>query len=135
MEKVTLEHDISVFYVKAHSFPDVILEVHTRLHSLIPDSNTRQTYGISHPENGAIVYKAGFEEKFTGEVAAHNCETMVLNKGEYYSIMLRDFMNSPNSVKNALTTLLALPGFNRQVYCVERYLNEKDVECMIRVAD
>ncbi len=135
MENVTLENDVTVFYLTAASFPDGIQNVHARLHSLIADSKERMTFGISRPENGKIIYRVGFEEKYTGEGAVFDCATLVLKKGTYSCIRVIDFMKDPVSIKNAFTTLLSQPNFDREGYCVEWYLNDRDVDCMLRMAD
>jgi hypothetical protein len=135
MENVTIENDINVFYLTASSFPDGIQEVHARLHSLVEDSSERTTFGISRPENGTIIYRVGFEEKYAGDGAIYDCATFVLKKGTYSCISVMDFMKDPASIKNAFTTLLSQLNLDGEGYCVERYKNERDVDCMIRMAD
>lgn len=135
MENVTIENDITVFYITADSFPDGIQDVHARLHSLVADGRERTTFGISRPENGTIIYRVGFEEKYDSEGALFDCATLVLKKGTYSCIRVMDFMKDPVSIKNAFTTLLSQPNLDKEGYCVERYINDRDVDCMIRMAD
>ena len=132
METFTLDKAIKVFYVTAKSFPDGILEAHQKLHALIPPSKERKYFGISSPgKDGVIVYKAAAEEMTRGEAEKYGCEAFVIKKGEYVSETVKDFMNDFQSVGTTFKKLLAEPQIDPQGYCLEWYLNEKDVRCMV----
>jgi hypothetical protein len=134
METITLDKDIRVFYVTAKSFPDGIMEAHKALHSLVPFSKERKYFGISRPENGGkIVYKAATEEINPHEAEKLNCETLVLKKGKYIALDIQDYMKDIKSIERAFEKLLSHPDIDPQGYCVEWYLNEKDVRCMVRL--
>ena len=136
METTILENNIKVFYVTATSFPDGIKEAHEKLHSLIPFSKERKYFGVSRPENNSdIVYRAAAEEMKEGEAEKLNCKTLVLKKGKYISFTVNDYMQDLSSIERAFKQLLSHPGLDPQGYCVEWYLNEKDVKCMIRLKD
>jgi len=133
MEKIKFDKDINVFYVNAKSFPEGIMEAHQKLHSLITFSKDRKYFGVSRPEQGGgIVYRAAAEELESGEAEKLHLETIVLKKGEYVSITIKDYANDIMSIDRAFKELLALPDLDPQGYCVEWYYNEKDVKCMIR---
>ena len=134
METINLENDIKVFFVTADSFPEGIMEAHKKLHTLIPISESRKHFGISRPENGVIVYKAAAEEINPGEAEELNCNSLVLKKGQYICITVNDFMKDIPAIGNAFHELLKNPGIDPEGYCVEWYLNDKDVKCMIRLA-
>ncbi|MBO9703365.1 MAG: transcriptional regulator [Sporocytophaga sp.] len=134
MEKIKFDKDIKVFYVNAKSFPEGIQEAHQKLHSLITFSKDRKYFGVSRPEQGGeIVYRAAAEELESGEAEKLHLETLVLKKGEYVSITIKDFAKDIMSIDRAFKELLALPDLDPQGYCVEWYYNEKDVNCMIRL--
>ena len=133
METITIDNDIKVFYITATSFPDGIKGAHEKLHSLIPFSTERKYLGISRPENGVIVYRAVAEEINPGEAAKLKLNTLVLKKGKYISLMINDYMKDIQSIGRAFKELLAYPGLDPQGYCVEWYLSDKDVRCMIRL--
>ena len=136
METFILENDIKVFYVTATSFPDGIKEAHEKLHSLIPFSKERRYFGVSRPENNShIVYRAAAEEMKEGEAEKLNRKTLVLKKGKYISLTVKDYMKDLSSIEQAFKQLLSYPSLDPQGYCVEWYLNEKDVKCMIRLKD
>jgi len=133
METITIDNDIKVFYITAKSFPEGIMDAHEKLHGLVAFSKERKHFGISRPENGVIIYKAAAEEINAGEAEKFNLETLVLKKGKYISLMINDYMKDIQSIDRAFKELLSYPGLDPQGYCVEWYLNGKDVRCMIRL--
>ena len=135
METIKFSKDIKVLYIPAKTFPEGILDAHKKLHSLIPFSTDRKSFGISRPENGGIAYKAGAEEISRGEAEKLNCQTMILKKGKYTSITIQDFMKDPDSIGKTFEKLLANPSIDPEGYCVEWYFNEKDVKCMVRLME
>ncbi len=132
METITTDNDIKVFYHTATSFPDGVMAVWQKLHALVPPSDGRRFFGISRPENGVIIYKAAAEELWHGEAAKYHCETLVLRKGKYYSHDIPDFMNDLPAIGTTFRQLLSQPGIDPEGYCVELYMNDKDVRCMVR---
>ncbi len=136
MKKITtLNNDIKVFYIAAKSFPDGIMDAHQRLHTLVPFSMGRKYFGISRPENGVIVYKAAAEELHEGEAEELNCNTMIIENGNYISILVTDYLKDIPLIDAAFKELLKQPELDPNGYCVEWYFNEKDVTCMIRLKD
>jgi hypothetical protein len=142
MEIQTIDHDIKVFYIQAQSFPDGIIESHKKLHEIIPFSREREYYGVSRPENGAISYKAAATELFPGEAQSLKLDTLLLRKGSYVSLTIKNYLKDLQSIDRAFKELLASPGLDPGGYCVEWYLHSdkpglarQDVECMIRLED
>jgi len=134
MKTIIFENDIKVFYVEAESFPDGIEAAHKKLHELVPFSDKRKYFGISRPENGHIVYRAAAEEVIIGEAERLNCKILVLEKGNYISVTIEDYMQHIEGIGMAFEELLSLTGIDQQGYCVEWYFNDKDVRCMLRLA-
>ena len=135
METTTLDHDIKVFYITAKSFPDGIMEAHRKLHSLVPFSQSRKYFGISRPEHGQIVYRAATEERNPGEAEKYDCDTLTLKKGNYLSTTIHDYMNDLTSIWKTFEQILSDPRIDPEGYCVEWYLSQKDVKCMVRLKD
>ncbi len=133
MEIITLDNDIKVLYVTATSFPDGIMDAFERLYALVPRGGGRRIFGISRPEKGVVTYRAAAEEMKDGEADQLGCDTMLLKKGKYAAITIPDFMEDISRVGAAFQQLIAMPGIDRDGYCVEWYLNETDVRCMVRV--
>lgn len=136
MKTISIAEDIKVMYVTATSFPDGIVEAHEKLHSKIPTISRRTFYGISRPENKTIVYRAAAEILKPDEPAAFKLETLVLKKGNYVSLLIKDYTKDIESIGGAFDTLLSHPHLDPQGYCVEWYLdNNKDVQCLIRLVN
>ncbi|HZE85516.1 MAG TPA: hypothetical protein VE035_14470 [Puia sp.] len=134
MEITTQDKDIRVFYITARSFPEGVMEAHQKLHSLVPFSTQRKYFGISRPENGVIVYKAGAEELTPGEGEKLNCETLVLKKGKYIGKTIHDYMKDIPAIGKTFQEIIASPDIDPEGYCVEWYISDKDVQCMVRLA-
>lgn len=134
METIAWKDDINVFYVVAASFPEGIMDAHNTLRAEVPVSAGRRYFGVSRPEQGTIVYKAAAEETYDGEGMERGYKTMVLRKGQYISLAVKDYAKDTKSIERAFKQLLAQPGLDPNGYCVEWYLNDKDVQCMIRLA-
>ncbi len=136
MEITTIDKDITVFYVTASSYPEGIMDARENLHSRVPFSTDRKYFGISRPEEGGdIVYRAAAEELTPGEGKQFGCDTVVLKKGRYVYIRLNNYMDDLTGVGRAFDELLTHPDIDPQGYCVEWYLSQKDVQCMVRLED
>lgn len=134
MENYFLEKDVRVLYVTASSFPEDVLAAHQKLHTLIPYLDTRRYFGISNPDKtGTIIYKAAAEEIAAGEAATHNLETLILKMGNYNSIVIRDYQKQIQEIGRAFTLLLSDKNIDPLGHCVEWYLNNNDVRCMVRL--
>lgn len=134
MENYFLEKDIKVFYVLANSFPEGILGAHQKLHKLIPYSNERRYFGISNPDKtGAIIYRAAAEELTVAEAKKIDLETFILKKGNYISIVIKNYQKEIADIGKAFNILLSNSNIDPQGACIEWYLNDTDVKCMVRL--
>ncbi len=132
MEPYIIEKDIPVSCVRAASFPQGVEAAHTRLHSLFPSSDKRTFYGISYSDGkGGIIYKAAAQQLDENEAKQYGLETFVIRKGEYMSELLLNFCEDPAIVGKTFQQLLALPELDPQGYCLEIYLSDTDMRCMV----
>ncbi len=131
-----LEADIKAMYIEADSFPDGVLKAHQQLHGLVQRTQNRKYFGISYPDrDGNILYKAGAEEIAAGEAEELSLKTFVIRKGEYISIDIPDFMENIAAIGNAFGELISHPGIDPNGACIEWYLDDNNVKCMVRLAD
>ena len=136
METIKFDKDLTAMYVTATSFPNGVLAAHQKLHSLIPFSTDRKYLGLSRPENGGgIIYRAAAEELESGEAEKLGLETITLKQGNYISVTIHDYMKDIPAIGKTFDLLTSQPGIDPQGYCVELYLSDKDVQCMVRLAD
>ncbi len=132
METYTIEKDITVVCVQVSSFPDGIDDAHIRLHGMLPALEQRTAYGISYSDGkGGIIYKAAVEQIQEGEAETYGLETFVIRKGEYMSELLLNFREDMGRVDSTFQKLLTLPALDPKGYCLELYLNDKDMRCMV----
>ncbi|MBA3829476.1 MAG: transcriptional regulator [Taibaiella sp.] len=136
METYQSDRDIKVLYVTATSFPDGVMEAYQKLHALLPGTKNRNFFGISYPDKeGKIMYKAAVEEIFVGEAELLGCETFIIRKGTYISELIPHFADNMASIGTAFKQMIADPRIDPDGCCVEMYLNENDVRCMVRLAE
>ncbi len=135
MEKLTIPKDIQVFCVKTSSFPSGVMDAHHKIHELVPYvkgvSKPRRFFAVSWREHGEIVYNAAAEELEHGEGKKLGCEPFTIRHGEYASITIYDYMNHIPKIAKTFRELLALSDLDPKGYCLEMYLNEKDIKCMV----
>ena len=136
METTILSEDIKVYCITAKSFPDGIKEAHEKLHSLITFVPGRKYLGISYPdEKGNIIYKAAANELTEGELSSHGLEKFIVKKGDYLTIPINDYMKNIPQIGNAFQKLIADKRIDPNGVCVEWYFSDKDMKCMVRMAD
>lgn len=134
METFILNEDIKVFTMTAESFPEGILESHQKLHAIVPFSTDRRYFGVSRPENSVITYKAAAEE-LEGEEGKYELDPLIIKKGRYISLVISGYMKDEQAIAKAFEKLLEYPDIDPDGYCVEWYISDDDVRCMIRLED
>lgn len=128
-----LHSDIKVFCVTASSFPDGIGDAFNKLHLLLPNMDDREFFGISCPnQDGVIVYKAAVAELNPGEAEQYDCETFLVPKGEYFGTLVSHFRKDISILSKTFKTLLSNPEIDASGFCLEVYLSEDDVMCMVK---
>jgi len=134
MDSFTLDKDIKTLCVTAEEFPEGILTAHQKLHSLLPKVERRHFFGISWPgADGKIVYKAAAEEMTENEAAEVGVETFTIKEGPYNSFYITDYKSDPNSISRAFDLLIAQHETDPNGYCLEWYINDKDVKCLVPI--
>jgi len=135
METITefsIDRDIKVVCVTASSFPEGVQAAHQKLHAALQGSKSKNFYGISYSDNdGNIVYKAAAEEMHRGEAEKLGLETFVIRKGKYISQLLSNWRQDEMEVGNTFKKLLSDPRIDKNGYCLEIYVNEKDMRCLV----
>ncbi len=135
MKKIAIDSDIHLICIKADRFPEGIPEAYNKLHSLNLSMNGRVFYGLSRPENGEITYYAAATENSRGEAESAGYESRTVFRGDYISTVITDYLSDLSIIGKTFEELLETEGLDPQGYCVEHYINDKDVVCMIRLAD
>ena len=134
MDSFNLSEDIKVMYVTATHFPDGVERAHIQLHAMFPEKKDRRFFGISwQNENGEIIYKAAADEMEPGEAEKLGLETFTIKKGNFNCFYIKDFMQNVGSIKQAFKILLGQAEVDPNGYCLEWYIGDNDVKCMVPV--
>src|SRR5262245_39762506 len=124
MKPYFLSSDINVLCVRASSFPDGIAAAFKKLNSLIQSPGPRRIFGISYGDGkDNIIYKAAAEECSADEAARLGCERFTIEKGEYISQYIEDFMQDIPALGQAFREMCRDKQIDSKGYCVEMYLN------------
>ena len=120
--------------MNAASFPEGLTAAHEKLHALLPKTNGRKFFGISYPQGkGKIVYTAAVEESFSGEGDQLKLEAFIVKKGKYIGSRIVNYADHIESIGKTFQKILQNPRIDPHGCCVEKYLNEKDVQCIVRL--
>ena len=134
MENYIIEHDIRVICITAEAFPQGVQAAFGKLHSLLPSLEGRTTYGISYSEHlGKIIYKAAATELSIDESEKFGCESFIIKKGTYKGVVINNFMNNIPQIGQTFQTLLQDPDLDLEGYCLEIYINDADVQCLVKL--
>ena len=130
-----LNEDINVICVTASSFPEGIVPAFEKLNSLIQFTEPRKIFGISYGDGvNNITYKAAAEERSADEAATLGCERFTIEKGEYISKYIADFMKNIPAIGQTFQEMCKDRRIDSNGYCIEMYFNNnKDVLCMVKL--
>jgi len=132
MDSFILGEDIQVMYVAATDFPEGVERAHIQLHAMLTEKERRRFFGISWPDkDGHIIYKAACDEMEPGEAQKLGLETFTIKSGPYNSFYIKDFMEDMGSMKRAFKLLLEQHEVDPDGYCLEWYIGDNDVKCMV----
>ncbi len=132
MEKFDIKNDIKVFGFQVKSFPNNVDEAFNTLMQSIKNDKERNYYGVSYMEGDAIVYKAFAEEKSEGEASRYNYETYTIEKGEYYTITLKNWRNNTSSIKDIFSEMMKDEQTDNSKPCIEWYKTNDEMLCMMK---
>jgi hypothetical protein len=127
-----IDKDIKVLCTITSWFPEGVQMAHKKLHSLFPATERRTFYGISYSDkSGNIIYKAATDQLNEEEAAHFNLEAFTIRKGNYTSEVLKDWRKDEMSVGKTFRELLSDQRIDKKGYCLEIYLNEDDMRCLV----
>jgi predicted transcriptional regulator YdeE len=134
METHIQKNDLTVFGFQVKSFPEGIGEAFDSLIAMVPEGLERSYYGISYmtPE-GEVVYIAAVEEKNDGEAEKNRCERYTIEKGEYFSVSVKDWRKKTDSIKDVFHEMMHQKNIDQTKPCIEWYKNEDEMCCMVKV--
>ena len=132
MEKYTLPNDLKTFGIQVKTFPTGIKEAFDELVKTVPKGDLRPFYGISECTKDGIVYIAAALETFEGEGEKYGYQTYTIEKGEYLSVTVFDWLKKTDSIKNVFEEMFKDERSDRSKPCVEIYKNDDEMVCIVK---
>jgi predicted transcriptional regulator YdeE len=132
MKTLNIPEDIPIVCITASSFPDGVMEAHRKLHALISHDKERRYYSVSYmgPEN-KILYMAGAEIVEEKDHALPGTEKFTIPKGDYISEPIHNYMQNLPAIGQTFEQMLKRADIDPNGYCLEHYLDDKTVVCMV----
>ena len=134
MEKIIFENNLKVFGINVKTFPAGIGEAFDELIKKTGDcAGAREYYGVSSmSRDGKIIYKAVAEEKYDGEAEKYNYPESVIEKGEYFFEVIKDWRSKTNCINSVFHEMMRNDDVDKTKPCVEWYKNEDEMLCMVK---
>jgi hypothetical protein len=135
MEHFIISEDIKVYFIEADRFPEGIGEAFEKLFSIFYENDNRKIFGISRPENGKIIYKVAASLNINDEYNENNSLIMTIQKGNYISLVVKDYLKDITLIGKAFSALTSYPNIDPNGYCIEWYDGDREVLCLVKLKD
>lgn len=130
MQNYIQQIDIILFGIEVKTFPERIKESFNILHKAL--GGHRPYYGISwFADQGIIKYYAMAAEMYADEAKNYNYETLTLQKGEYLTITVSNWLDKTDSIEKVFHELMKNKWPDRNFPCIEWYKSESEMVCMV----
>jgi hypothetical protein len=83
-------------------------------------------------ESGNIVYYAMASEAFPGEGKRYNYELLTIEKGEYKTETIHDWLSKTGGIKDVFYSLMANHKPDKKHPCIEWYISDDEMLCMFK---
>lgn len=135
MEIVQLRNSIHLIGIQADAFPQGVAQAHEQLKASVTAENERSIYGISHPlQNGSIKYLAAASRLSHDQGIESGFETFTIRKGAFLTLILKGWKENTSQIQEAFRQLIADPRIEKNGYCLEEYISETTLRCMVPLA-
>lgn len=133
MEILNLTTDLKVFGKQVKTFPNGIKEAFDELIGMVPDGMQRSHFGLSYmTPDKKIIYYVACQEKQEGEAENLKCERFIIEKGEYLTVTLKDWMTKTDSIKDVFGEMMRDGRVDKMKWAVEWYKNDDEMMCMLK---
>lgn len=130
MKLYSQSEDINVIGLHVKTFPNGIKEAFDSLFKTF--GSDRAYYGVSWmDESGAVVYYAMAKEAFPGEGKQHGYELLTIEKGEYRTEAVHDWMSKTHCIKDVFHNLMGNNCPGKTHPCIEWYQSDDEMLCMV----
>lgn len=135
MKTIQLSNDIHLVCIQAASFPEGIKAAFDQLYTKVPNANKRLCYGIYEENEKGIVYRAALEQQGTNEAKDLGMESFVITKGNYGSVMIKDWATNIPSIGATFCKMLEDPEIDQNSPSIEAYQPNGELCCMLKFKD
>jgi len=136
IEEFILESDVDVMYEIAVDFGQDIAQSFVRLADKIQnDGKKRDCYGIVLKANGAMQYRAAFNELYEGEAESLGIPSFQIEKGKYWAIKIEQWNQKLLEIGPTFDQILKSGKVDTNSPCIEYYHTESDLICMVKSLD
>lgn len=130
---ITLSYPIRTFYIDTGRNSYSREASLRQLQAIVPFLHARRYFVVSHFENGQTMYMATAEETYPGEAEKVHGQILSIEKGDYASILLKDYRQHPQNIEGAFAMLLQYPNLDPQANPIVFYLSDTEVLCMVKI--
>jgi len=128
-----IPHNVKVFGNEVKTFPQGISEAFDKLVQMLPEKDGRPYYGISWCEGNNITYIAAAEQQQQGEAKKYGCKTYTVEKGDYLSIPVYDWLSKTATIKNVFEEIIKDSRADNKQPAIEIYKNDTEMLCMVKM--
>ena len=133
MEKYKIAEDFKTFGVRVKTFPTGIGEAFDKLNKELEKGMNRAWYGISWMDDkGNVIYYANSAELFPGEADKYEYETLVIEKGDYYSEGVKNWRSNLECIKDVFHDMMESGKTDSRKPCIEWYKSDDEMLCLIK---
>jgi hypothetical protein len=133
MELFTINDDIKVICKNIPTFPIGIKEGFDEMIEHY-GMEGREYYGISRMDaDFNIIYKVAVKEEVPNEGDQYGYTPFIIEKGQYLSETLLNWMSNTNVIKESFERLMQDPRFDNTYDCIEWYVSDDEVKCLVRI--
>ncbi len=130
MDSFTFQEDVPVFCVTAVDGRHGAADAMQALKALLPANERRHFYGLFWPGRDGGTYKAA-ASILEGESDRSEISTFTIQNGPYNSFYISDYPSQPDAIDRAFDMLRGQHEVDPDGYCLEWYVSEHDVKCMV----
>lgn len=132
-EIYTIQQNLKVFGARVKTFPVGIQQAYDSLVKMVPGGLKRSYYGISYlTPDARVIYFATVMEKFKGEAEKYNYRRYIIEKGEYITVSINDWMSKTDCIKDVFHEIMQDKRIDKRKQVVEWYRNEEEMLCMVK---
>lgn len=130
MDSYTFQEDLIVACVTSPNGIEGADDAMATLRSLLSPHERRQFFGIYWPGVDGGTYKAAATLTESDSVK-QGLGAFTIKNGPYNSFYIKDYKSQPDAVVKAFDMLRNQHEVDPDGYCLEWFVNENDVKCMV----